>query len=123
MFIDQRITVAELTGQFRFHRNPGQLFKRISSGASRVISRSAGSDHDLSYTCQFRSGYIDLFKIDPAFPDPGRRRRLYGSRLFHDLLQHEMIKTAFFRRLHIPVDPAALLFDRSCGAVKDHDGI
>ena len=92
MPVNQGVCIAKLTCQLRSHGDTAQLLDGILPRAPGIIGRAAGRNDD----------FMDLGKIDGRFHRPG---------LLHDLLEHEVVVAALFRRLDVPGNAAGLLGD------------
>ena len=119
VLVDDRVTVAELTRKVSIDRNVRELFERIFARLTGIKRRAAGRDHDLVEAHELRIGHLQLVKHNAVILHTRVERGLDGTRLLHDLFEHEVLIAALFGSLNIPRDAGNGLFDRLAGAVKD----
>ena len=90
-----------------------------------MISRTAGGDHNFLDGGDIIPGPFQFVKSDcivvPAHP--GRHGIAESFGLFDNLLEHEMVVTAFFRSLRIPIDFKHFLGNRHALTVGNPYGI
>ena len=98
MVIDGDIGVAQFAGKLHVHRKPAELFDGILSGQAGIVGRSAGSDDDLMEMCQILLRQGEAVQHDLVILQAWCQSPLYGLGLFHDLLHHEVLIAALFRR-------------------------
>ena len=111
--IHQGIAVAEFTGNVRFHRDPGEFLQIVFADKTGVVRRAAGNDKDLLDAPQVRFRPVQLGEIDGSLflAQAAAHGLADGLRLFVNLLQHEMLEAALFRRFGIPRDVVDFLID------------
>ena len=87
-----------------------------------MVRRTAGNDENLVHAVQERLVPCKLLQNHRTLIllDTRRERCTDCFRLFVDFLQHEMLETALFRRLRIPVDLKDFFTDRYSRII--HDG-
>ena len=107
-----RVSVTVFGGHVHLHRNARQLLDDVLADQPGMIRRAAGDNMDafdlpdlLRRQGDF-PGEIRLSVLDPSGEGVADR-----PGLLVDLLQHEMIVSAFFRRDHIPVHPKRFPLD------------
>ena len=119
MLVHDRVTVAELTRKVSIDRNVRELFERIFARLTGIKRRAAGRDHDLVEAHELRIGHLQLVKHNAVILHTRVERGLDGTRLLHDLLEHEVLVAALFGSLNIPRDAGDRLVHGLSGAVKD----
>ena len=108
MPVNQGVCIAKLTCQLRSHGDTAQLLDGIFPRAPGIIGRAAGRNDDF-----MDLGKIDVQVVQYNFPISDSRGdgRFHRPGLLHDLLEHEVVVAALFRRLDVPCDAAGLLGD------------
>ena len=119
MLVHDRVTVAELTGKVGIDRDVRELFERVLARLTGIKCRAAGRDHDLVEAHELLVGHLQLVKHDAVILHTRVERGLDGTRLLHDLLEHEVLVAALLGRLDVPCDAGDGLLHRLTGAVKD----
>jgi len=103
--IHQRIPIAELGRDVHLDRDPRQLLQIVLADQTGMIGRPAGGNRDFFDGGDLFPGPLQFVKGNGVviFVHPGRHRIAESFGLFDDLLDHEMIVAALFRRFRIPV--------------------
>ena len=88
-----------------------------------MISRTTGHHLDPADLPDILIGKTQFFDHDPAILDPGMDGICHSFGLLIDLLQHEMLKTAFFRGFCIPLHRLELFFQYFLIHIVESNGI
>ena len=123
MLVNNRRTITELRGDIALHGNARHIFDVILAYKTRMVSGAASDDEDLVDVVQKRVVPAKLLQNHRAFVLRNTRgkRRADGFRLLVDLLQHEMLETAFFRSFRIPVHFKDFFADGYARVIHDGD--
>ena len=88
-----------------------------------MVGRTAGHHLDPADFPDVLIRKTKLLDDNFSILDPRMNRICHGFRLLVDLLQHKMLKTAFFRGFRIPLHGPELFFQDLLVHVVESDGI
>ena len=125
LFIDDRVAIAELGRDVHFDRDARELFDVVFAHEAGMVRRAAGNDIDFVEVVEIVGRPLELVHDDAlaVFGDALAHRIANCLRLLVDFLEHEVLETALFGCLGIPVDLEDLLRHELALAVRDDDGI
>ena len=112
IFIHDWVHVAELGGQRHLHRLAHQPLQIVLAHHAHMVGGTAGHDVDLADIFDVVLVKAEVLEVHPAVLDPGEDGPAQGLGLLHDLLEHEVLIAALFRRVDLPVNVGDLLFHR-----------
>ena len=119
--VDDRVAVAEFGSDVHFNGDMGLALEQIFRDDADVIGGAAGDDENFADVFEFFLCQAYAVEDDPAVPDAWGDRVAHGLGLLHDLLGHEVVVTALFRRGNVPVDMGRFLLHRVQVHVVDRD--
>ena len=109
--VQNRVAVAEFTGQLDLDRQPRPVLDRVLGQQSGVVGRAAGHDEDLVDLAQLLVGEPLLVEHDAAIDEVAQQGFGYRGRLLGDLLEHEVLIAALFGSAQVPVDIELAVLD------------
>ena len=86
-----------------------------------MVAGPAGHDTDAADITDLSVSHSQVAEHHTAVPDASGDGAAHRRRLLIDLLEHEVVVTALFRSVHIPVDVTVLLVDGPAALVVDTD--
>ena len=120
---DDRVTVAELVGEFDVAGDACPLLDGVLADHARVRGRAAGHDDDPVDAREKAVETLEFGDLDPAVTDASAQRVGDGIRLFGNLLRHERRPAALVCGAGIPLDLERLDLDHVAVEVRDRDGV
>jgi len=104
-----RIPIAPLARDVRLDRKPRPLLDDVPPDDARVVSRTAGDDHDSTQVLDLELVEANAFEHELAAPGAIADRLAHCLGLLVDLLEHEGLVAALLGALVVPVDGLDLL--------------
>ena len=117
----QGVAVPELRRQADLHRPAQQPFQGVFAHHAHMVAGPAGHDTDAADITDLSVSHSQVAEHHTAVPDASGDGAAHRRRLLIDLLEHEVVVTALFRGVHIPVDVTVLLVDGPAALVVDTD--
>ncbi len=122
---DNRLAVAVLTGDVCFDRDLRELLDHGAPDQRRVVRGAAGDQVHAVDRLRRLGREVDAVEVEvgrAVVPDDARSDRVgNGTRLLVDLLLHEAVVAALFRRDGIPVDQLGIAAQRRTLDVEDRE--
>ena len=112
LFIHNGIHIPELRGQSHLHRDTENPLQVVLAHHSHMVGRAAGHNIQLMDAAQIVFRQAEILQKHLSVPDPGEYGPAHSLRLLHDLLEHEVLIAALFRRIHFPVYVGDLFLHR-----------